>query len=76
MGKIMEVLTKKRFAKLVEEKIKEKPMPYIDAVVDVCKDRELDTADIGNLISPILKEKIKAEAVSLNMMKGGASLPI
>ena len=76
MGKIMEVLTKKRFAKLVEEKIKEKPMPYIDAVVDVCQDRELDTADIGNLISPILKEKIKAEAVSLNMMKGGASLPL
>ena len=57
--------------------IKEKPMPYIDAVVDVCQDRELDTADIGNLISPILKEKIKAEAVSLNMVKGGgASLPI
>ena len=76
MGKIMEVLTKKRFAKLVEEKIKDKPMPYIDAVCDVCEDRELDTADIGNLISPILKEKIKAEAVNLNMMKGGATLPI
>ena len=72
----MEVLTKKRFAKLVEEKIKDKPMPYIDAVVDVCQDRELDTADVANLISPILKEKIKAEAVDLNMVKGGASLPI
>ena len=72
----MEVLTKKRFAKLVEEKIKEKPMPYIDAVVDVCQDRELDTADIANLISPILKKKIEAEAIGLNMMKGGNTLPI
>jgi len=72
----MEVLTKKRFAKLVEEKIKDKPMPYIDAICDVCADRELDTGDIGNLISPILKEKVKAEAVDLNLMKGGAALPI
>ena len=78
MGKLMQgiILTKKRFAKLVEEKIKDKPMPVIDAVCEVCNDRDLDTGDVGNLISPILKKKIEAEAIDLNMMKGGAQLPL
>ena len=70
------ILTKNRFAKLVEEKIKDRPMPVIDAVCEVCKDRDLDTGDIANLINPILKKKIEAEAIDLNMMKGGATLPI
>ena len=70
------ILTKKRFAKLVEDKIKDRPMSHIDAVVEVCEDRDLDPGDIANLISPILKKKIEAEAIGLNMMKGGNTLPI
>ena len=43
------ILTKKRFAKLVEDKIKDRPMPHIDAVVEVCEDRDLDPGDIANI---------------------------
>jgi len=70
------ILTKKKFAKLVEEKVIGSKIGYIDAVVEVCNDRDLDPASVGNLISPIIKDKIEAEAVSLNMIKGGNQLPL
>jgi hypothetical protein len=80
MGGIMsleQILTKKRFSKLVETKVEEKNMSYMDAVIDVCTDRELDPGEINNLIGPILKDKIEAEAVSLRLMKSnGNQLPI
>lgn len=71
-----QILTKKRFAKLVESKVEETHMSYMDAIVSVCEDRELDPGEIGNLIGPVLKDKVEAEAVSLNLMKGGNQLPI
>lgn len=70
------ILTKKKFAKLVEDKVLALKLGYIDSVIEVCNDRGLDPADVGNLISPIIKEKIEAEAVGLNMIKGGNQLPL
>ena len=70
------ILTKKKFAKLVEDKVLSHRLGYIDAVLEVCNDRGLDPADIGNLVSSILKDKIEAEAVSQNMIKGGNQLPL
>lgn len=70
------ILTKKKFTKLVEEKVAETKLGYIDAVLEVCNDRGLDPADVSNLISTIIKDKIEAEAVSMNMIKGGNQLPL
>ena len=72
------ILTKKRFSKLVEDKVTETKMPYMDEVLSICTDRELDPADIGNLIGPVLKEKIQAEAIELNLIAhdGGNTLPL
>lgn len=70
------ILTKKKFAKLVEEKVTATKMNYMDAVISVCDDRELDPSDVGKLISPIIKDKVEAEAIALNMIKGGNQLPI
>jgi len=70
------VLTKKKFTKLVEDKVVSHRVGYIDAVLEVCKDRELDPLDVSGLISPIIKDKIQAEAMSLNLIKGGNTLPL
>lgn len=71
-----QILTKKRFTKLVETKVEKTNMTYMDAIISVCEDRELDPGEIGNLIGPILKDKVEAEAIGLNLMKGGNQLPI
>lgn len=70
------ILTKKKFAKLVEDKASSLRLGYIDAVIEVCNDRGIDPADVGNLISPIIKAKIEAEAMSMNMIRGGNQLPL
>lgn len=71
------IITKKRFSTMVEEKVKELTVPYIDAVLIVCEERELPPEDIKRLLSPIIISKIEAEALEVNAIKGGgARLPI
>ena len=71
------IITKKRFSTMVEEKVKELTVPYIDAVLIVCEERELPPEDIKRLLSPIIISKIEAEALEVNAIKGGGSrLPI
>ena len=72
------ILTKKRFGKLVEDKVTETRMPYMDAVIAICEERDLDPGDIGNLIGPVLKEMIEMEAIDLNLIESdnGNTLPV
>jgi len=72
------VLTKKRFSKMIEDYIQNHPdSSYMDAVLQVCEERVIDPMDVGKLISPVIREKIEAEAMSANLVKGGGnSLPI
>tara|TARA_B100000073_G_scaffold340817_1_gene341174 strand:- start:1173 stop:1457 length:285 start_codon:yes stop_codon:yes gene_type:complete len=44
---------------------------FIDAIVDYCSAKDIDVESVKKLLSPSLKEKIKAEAENLNLLKGG-----
>ena len=72
------ILTKKKFTTSVEELVIEKHLSYIDAVVYFCQENHLEPDLIKGLITPPLKEKIKAEAIGLRFLKeeSGAKLPI
>ena len=56
----------------------EDSMSYIDAIVYFCQQNHLEPDSVKGLITPPLKEKIKAEAVSLRFLKeeSNAKLPI
>lgn len=70
------ILTKKKFTTMVEDLVKQRRMPYMDAVLQICSDREIDPLDVASLISPAIKDKIQAEAINSHMMKGGNQLPL
>jgi hypothetical protein len=71
------ILTKKKFAVLVEENVLNLQMTYMDAILKVCEDRELDPADIGKLVSPVIKDKLEAECVELRLLEGTTNqLPV
>ena len=72
------ILTKKKFTTSVEELVIEKQLSYIDAIVYFCQENHLETDSVKGLITPPLKEKIKAEAIGLRFLKeeSGAKLPI
>ena len=58
------ILTKKKFTNSVEELVIKKELSYIDAIVYFCQQNHLEPDSVKGLITPPLKEKIKAEAVS------------
>ena len=66
------VLTKKRFSRMVEEYVSYHPdSSYMDAVLEVCDERAIDPYDISTLICRTIRQKIEAEAMRNNLVKGG-----
>ena len=47
----------------------------MDAILEFCKESDIDPGTVGGLISKSLKEKIKAEAIHLKLLKGSANMP-
>jgi len=68
-------LTKARFTKLVESVVKEHKSSYMDAIIHVCQDVDLDLEDVKKYVAPIIKDKLEAEAMSLNFLPRQNTLP-
>lgn len=71
----VEFMTKVKFSKIVEQVVLEKSLPYIDAVLYVCEQNEIDVEDSKKYVSNVIKSKLEAEAMSLNFIEKGAELP-
>ena len=71
-------MNSKKFAMTIEAMVKERKMPYMDAVLKFCEENDIDTASVGPLINKSLKEKIKIEAENLNLVEKSSTaiLPI
>ena len=61
-------LTRSKFTKIVEETVLDKTLSYMDAVLYICEKNSIDPEDVKKFISPIIKGKIEAEAMSLNFL--------
>jgi|TARA_B100000959_G_scaffold34553_1_gene32834 hypothetical protein len=65
-------LNKKSFSRLVETYVRtHKGCPYIDAIIDVCEDNEIDLRDSKKLISKEIIQHVEFEAKELNLLQGG-----
>ena len=62
------LMNSKKFALTIEAIVKEKKIPYMDAVIKFCEENDIDTATVGPLINKSLKEKIQLEAEKLNLV--------
>ena len=53
-------------------------MSYVDAIVHFCEQNNIDVESVPKLITKPLKEKLKAEAMELNLLKrtSHAKLPL
>ena len=71
------ILTPNKFALIEENIVKDNKIRYIDAILEYCKDNEIDPANTRSMINKNLKEKIAYEAQNLNMLKEKvAKLPL
>jgi|TARA_B100000085_G_scaffold137058_1_gene124873 hypothetical protein len=61
-------LTKSKFTKLVEATVTELKIPYMEAVLHLCEKNDMEPEDMKKFISPIIRDKIEAEAMRLNFL--------
>lgn len=61
-------LTKAKFSKLVERTVIEKRISYMDAIVWLCEEHNIEIEDVKKFINPIIKDKLEAEARRLNFL--------
>jgi len=71
------IMTSETFARMVEDRVINKNMTYIDACLDVCTASGLEPESVPRLIGPKIKKLIQSEALGSNLIKRtGAKLPI
>ena len=61
-------LNKSRFSKLIESTVAENTIGYMEAILLVCSDNNIEPEDVKKFISPVIKDKLEAEAMSLNFL--------
>jgi len=64
------------FSLHIEERVSKERIGYMDAIIDYCYHNSVDIENIGNLVTPSLKEKIQLEAEDANMMRPKGKLPV
>ena len=64
------------FSLHIEERVLKERIGYMDAIIDYCYHNSVDIENIGNLVTPSLKEKIQLEAEEANMMRPKGKLPV
>ena len=67
-------LSKSKFSKMIEEAVVKKKLSYMDAILDICEKNNIEPEDVRKFVSPIIKDKLEAEAMSLNLLPKTNSL--
>tara|TARA_B100001093_G_scaffold128481_1_gene120959 strand:- start:11868 stop:12110 length:243 start_codon:yes stop_codon:yes gene_type:complete len=72
------IMTRKRFSNAVEQLVAKGNMSYIDAASFIIEERGMDYSNLKKLLTDSLKDKMEAEALRLNLIRGkkGNKLPI
>ena len=76
MSEEKQFLTKQKFAKLVEKVVRDTGDTYMDAVIHVCDKNNVEVEDVRKFVTPIIKNKIEAEAMGLNLLPRQNTLPV
>ena len=69
-------LTKQKFGKLIEDIVYKQNFSYMDAVIHICQNNDVELEEVRKFISPIITDKIAAEAMKLNYLPKQNCLPI
>ena len=67
-------LTKKKFTEMILETVKKHNLSYIDSIVHICEQNNIEIEDIKKYISPTIKDHLEAEGMSLNLLPKGNTL--
>jgi|TARA_B110000977_G_scaffold25237_1_gene31042 hypothetical protein len=63
-----EFLNKSKFSSMVEASAYDKNLSYMDAVIDVCEDTNIEPEDVKKFLNNVIVEKLEGEAMKLNYL--------
>lgn len=69
------MLNKKRFNQMVEDCVRHKRLSYMDAIIHLCEENNIEIEDIKKYVTGPVKAKVEAEAQKLNFLPKGNELP-
>jgi hypothetical protein len=64
------------FSMFIEKTAQLRNIKCMEALLEYCEEKDIDPIAIANMISASLKEKIRAEAENINLLKKTAKLPL
>ena len=74
---VASIMSSNTFISMVELRISDKGMSYLEAITDVCEKTGLEFENVSKLMSPTMRKLLMSEASSLNLIKRtGSRLPI
>ncbi len=65
-----------RFCKEVEDMVQDKEMGYMQAVLDLCVQHNLEPASVAKLLSKPIIEKIQVEGQEIHLLPRSGALPL
>jgi|TARA_B100000902_G_scaffold263546_1_gene249706 hypothetical protein len=71
-------MNSKTFSQEIETCVRKEKISYMDAIIHLCDQKDLDPGKVNSFINKQIKEKLKVEAINLkllNIPKQG-SLPV
>tara|TARA_X000001316_G_C922043_1_gene36804 strand:- start:1265 stop:1450 length:186 start_codon:yes stop_codon:yes gene_type:complete len=60
----------------VEENVKKHRTTYMDAIIHISENIDIELEDIRKFISPTIRDKLEAEAMNLNFLPRQNTLPV
>ena len=73
---IMEKITPKRFAIIVDDLVRTKHLTHMEAIIYYCEQNLMEPEQVTKWIDRSLKEKLQADAEALNYLPKTSRLPI
>ena len=67
-------LSKSKFSKLIEKTVIEKSIGYMEAILLVYEKNKIEPEDVRKFVSPIIRDKLEAEAMELNLLPRGNAI--
>ena len=68
-----DILTKQSFSLMVEELVHSSGMSYMEAILHICDERNIDPSDVGKVVSPSIRSKLEIEAQNKNLLPKSSS---
>jgi hypothetical protein len=68
---MIKIHNQETFTQYIELAVKRKELTYIEAIAEFCQDTGVEFTSIPKLITPIIRDKLEAEAIDLKLLKRG-----